>query len=336
MLGTSIGVNTFEDAALGNAGISSAVQLSVTFYGPQDFPNQNTDLVAAGCAETLGGSIGNVIDCQPAEFTTPSCADRLVEVSPVTHVNGNEPPFMIFQGTADCTVAYGQAQRLSDALTKVGVENELILVEGGEHTFGSVINGNYVRLRNFLDRHMMAQDTVSTQSPTETQRPTQTQSPTETQRPTQTQGPTETQRQVQTQRPTQTQRPSQTQSPRQMSSVEPSKAPTLPPTDAPSASPSNAPTQSPTNAPSSEPTITVRRPRAERPRSGIATASPTRSPTDAPTAEKFILKVKGIRGDTSESSSDKANAQKGMVADKTNYTLNRLKNAEEASEQTEG
>merc|ERR1711973_795649 len=107
---------------------------------------------------------------------------------------------------------------------------------------------------------------------------------------------------------------------RQMSSVDPSKAPTQPPTDAPSA----------------RPTITVRRPRAERPRSGIATASPTQSPTDAPTAEKFILKVKGIRGDTSERLSDKANGQKGMVADKTNYTLNRLKNAEEASEQTEG
>jgi len=132
----------------------------VTFYGPQDFPNQNIDLVAAGCAETSGGSIGNVIDCP--DFTVGPCPDRLVQVSPVSHVNGNEPPFMILQGTADCTVGYGQAQRLSDALTKVGVENELILVDGGEHTFGSVINGNYVRLRNFLDRHMMARRRLDT------------------------------------------------------------------------------------------------------------------------------------------------------------------------------
>merc|ERR1719204_2532488 len=154
MLGASIGESMFEDFSLGNRGVSSAVQLSVTFYGPQDFPNQNVDLTSAGCAETSGGSIGNVIDCP--DLTVGSCPDRLVQVSPVSHLDGNEPPFMILQGTADCTVGYNQAQRLSTALTAVGVENELILVDGGEHTFGSIIEGNYVRLRNFLDKHMMA------------------------------------------------------------------------------------------------------------------------------------------------------------------------------------
>merc|ERR1719206_1738629 len=57
--------------------------------------------------------------------------------------------------TADCTVAYGQAQSLSDALNGVDVYNELILVEGGTHTLGSVITGNYMALRNFMDTHMM-------------------------------------------------------------------------------------------------------------------------------------------------------------------------------------
>jgi len=36
------------------------------------------------------------------------------------------------------------------------VYNELILVEGGTHTLGSVITGNYLALRNFMDTHMMA------------------------------------------------------------------------------------------------------------------------------------------------------------------------------------
>jgi len=158
MLGTSIGVDTFEDPALGNPDVSSAVQLTVTFYGPQDFPNQNVDLEAAGCDPTSGNSIGNVIDCIP--ITERRCESRLVEASPVSHVDGNEPPFMIIQGTADCTVAYGQAQSLSDALNGVGVYNELILVEGGTHTFGSVITGNYLALRRFMDGHMMVEQAI--------------------------------------------------------------------------------------------------------------------------------------------------------------------------------
>merc|ERR1712079_478496 len=77
------------------------------------------------------------------------------------------------------------------------------------------------------------------------------------------------------------------------------------PTDAPSVSPSKAPTPSPTDAPS-------------------------KSPSFGPTAEEFILKVKGFHGDASKALSDKVYAQKRVFADKMKYTLNRLKNAEEA------
>jgi acetyl esterase/lipase len=171
MLGTTIGEPVFEDTTLGNAEVSSAVQLVVSFYGPQDFVNQNVDLAAAGCSTTSGNSIGNVIDCIPPT----DCPDLLAEVSPVTHVDGNEPPFMIVQGTADCTVAPGQAQRLHDALNSFGVENEFILVEGGGHTFGSVIQGgNYARMVNFVNGHMGTSEptpaptsgTVMTNAPT--------------------------------------------------------------------------------------------------------------------------------------------------------------------------
>jgi len=118
-----------------------------------------------------------------------------------------------------------------------------------------------------------------------------------------------------------------TQSPTQSPTTDapsgsPSKSPTPSPTDAPSASPSKEPTTSPTSVPTSSPT-------------DAPSKSPSFAPSTAPTAEEFILKVEGFHGDASKALSDEAYAQKRVFADKINYTINRLKNAEEAREQTE-
>merc|ERR1711973_833820 len=115
---------------------------------------------------------------------------------------------------------------------------------------------------------------------------------------------------------------SPTPSPTDAPSKSPSFAPSTAPTDAPSASPSKEPTTSPTSVPTSSPT-------------DAPSKSPSFAPSTAPTAEEFILKVEGFHGDASKALSDEAYAQKRVFADKINYTINRLKNAEEAREQTE-
>ena len=54
-------------------------------------------------------------------------------VSPLTYVRPGLPPILTIQGDADPIVPYSQNVRLRDALTKAGVQNELLTIPGGGH-----------------------------------------------------------------------------------------------------------------------------------------------------------------------------------------------------------
>ena len=54
-------------------------------------------------------------------------------VSPLSYVRAGLPPILTIHGTADKLVPYSQAVRLHEALTKAGVRNQLLTIEGGGH-----------------------------------------------------------------------------------------------------------------------------------------------------------------------------------------------------------
>ncbi len=54
-------------------------------------------------------------------------------VSPLTYVRPGLPPILAIQGDADPTVPYQHSVRLTEALTKVGVPNQLVTIPGGKH-----------------------------------------------------------------------------------------------------------------------------------------------------------------------------------------------------------
>jgi acetyl esterase/lipase len=54
-------------------------------------------------------------------------------VSPLTYVRAGLPPILSIQGDADPIVPYTQNVRLHEALTKAGVQNELLTIPGGGH-----------------------------------------------------------------------------------------------------------------------------------------------------------------------------------------------------------
>ena len=55
--------------------------------------------------------------------------------APVAHVTKDTVPTLVCHGTADTTVDRDQAKQLDDALTKAGVEHQVIMLEGVGHTF---------------------------------------------------------------------------------------------------------------------------------------------------------------------------------------------------------
>ena len=60
------------------------------------------------------------------------------EVSPLTHLDPRDPPFLILHGTADTSVEVEQSRILDAALEKTGLTHQLVIIEGAPHTFGLV------------------------------------------------------------------------------------------------------------------------------------------------------------------------------------------------------
>lgn len=156
LLGTSAGVAALE-GSLGNAGASSRIQAVVDWYGPTDFLSMDEQAERIGCGEratphTAPGSpesllVGGLIAERP---------ERVRAADPTTYVDGEEPPFLIQHGTADCVVPYPQSVLLRDALHAAAVGDvELDLLEGAGHGGPAfAARRNMVRVLDFLDRHL--------------------------------------------------------------------------------------------------------------------------------------------------------------------------------------
>ena len=82
-------------------------------------------------------------------------------VSPLTYVRPGLPPILTVHGDADPVVPYSQSVRLREALTKVGVPNELVTVPGGRHEAPKGFTPEemrtvYVSILEFLGKHGLA------------------------------------------------------------------------------------------------------------------------------------------------------------------------------------
>ena len=68
-----------------------------------------------------------------------------------TYVDPNDPPVIIFHGTADNVVPPCQGPHFFETLDNAGVETELYMVEGGGHGMGMYAEENLQKMVSFLD-----------------------------------------------------------------------------------------------------------------------------------------------------------------------------------------
>lgn len=61
--------------------------------------------------------------------------EQLEEMSPMSWIDGSEPPALIMHGTADNEIPSWMSEQFAEALSDAGVEVELILFEGARHAF---------------------------------------------------------------------------------------------------------------------------------------------------------------------------------------------------------
>lgn len=137
MMGMTNGEKAFDKGQFLDK--SSDVQAAVTMYGisnlleigdgfPDDIakvhqsPAVTEALLVNGTAfgDFPGASIG-------------SDPEKALQASPMGHVEGSKPPFLIMHGSADTLVSPLQSLQLFEALKKKGDKVEYVLVEGAGH-----------------------------------------------------------------------------------------------------------------------------------------------------------------------------------------------------------
>jgi len=84
--------------------------------------------------------------------------EKLKEMSPIMHVDGSEPPFILLHGTADTDVPSVMSERFAESLEQAGVDVELVLLPDVGHAFelkpltGEEMTLSLSRIEAFLDR----------------------------------------------------------------------------------------------------------------------------------------------------------------------------------------
>jgi acetyl esterase/lipase len=119
LLGTSDN-DDFNNSG-GTTGQSARVQAVADMFGPADLTAE------------LGNN--NISVLMQVYGTTNKDSNVLKDASPVTYASADDPPFLILHGDKDNVVPLIQSQLLYEALKKMGVPAELVIVRNAGHGF---------------------------------------------------------------------------------------------------------------------------------------------------------------------------------------------------------
>ena len=147
MLGTVDDPSIYLENCPHAAPPAKAIQAAIIYYGLYDL---------TGMAGYPGGSA-------PLEpFLGAKYEDilleKLQEMSPIQHIDGSEPPFIILHGTADNVIPSFMSERFAESLEQAGVDVELVLVPDAGHGFEALalsderLMYSLSAIEKFLDR----------------------------------------------------------------------------------------------------------------------------------------------------------------------------------------
>lgn len=120
------------EASHGVVGPSSAVDVVVDWYGVSDLATMPRRQPPPHVAAKLPPEL---LVPPEDQLTRGLEGAALADASPITHVTPDAPPFLLVHGTADWLVPFAQSEQLHAALTRAGVDCELVPVENAQHIF---------------------------------------------------------------------------------------------------------------------------------------------------------------------------------------------------------
>lgn len=162
MVGTTGDDTTFDNASLGNADQSSAVQAVVDWFGPLQFTEMDSQFAALGVTPKMGATSSSTSAESQYIGTDISKDPEAAEKSnPANYISANDPAFLIQHGTADTNVPITQSQNFAKELEAVIGSDKVTFeaMEGAGHgDFGAVkafeTEENINRVFDFLDSQL--------------------------------------------------------------------------------------------------------------------------------------------------------------------------------------
>ena len=143
--GTINGLDIDIEGRLGKfTSSSSKVNAVVDWFGPTDF------LVMDSCGSEIIHNDAKSPESLLIGGPIQENKDKVALANPINYVNKSNPPFLIFHGDKDPAVPHCQSKKLYEKLQKEGVRSELIIVAGGVHGPGVMIDKNYDRMVAFF------------------------------------------------------------------------------------------------------------------------------------------------------------------------------------------
>lgn len=139
--------------------VSSDVQAVVSIYGISDLTTIGegigNETVHASAAVTEALLLNGPAFKDFAGASVNADPQKAKAASPIGHVDGTEPPFLLMHGSGDKVVSPLQSKKMFEALQNKKVEAEYVLVRGAEHgDLPWYQPGVISRVVNFFDRHL--------------------------------------------------------------------------------------------------------------------------------------------------------------------------------------
>lgn len=133
MVGATNGEAQFDSGE--NLDQSSDVQAAVEMFGASDLSLIASDFDDAmqAAANVPGTPISQYVNGVGTTMATGDDPAAVARANPITHVDGDDPPFLLFHGDADVLISPSQTLLMHTALLDAGVSSTRDVVEGGGH-----------------------------------------------------------------------------------------------------------------------------------------------------------------------------------------------------------
>ncbi len=125
--------------------IPSNVDAVVDWFGPTDFLSMDE------CGSSMKHDDPKSPESSLIGAPIQEQKDLTKLANPISFINANSAPFLIFHGDKDPLVPFCQSEKLNQSLKSQGIPSDFVLVAGGGHGPGVMIDTYFAQMIKFFD-----------------------------------------------------------------------------------------------------------------------------------------------------------------------------------------